>query len=164
VGGVPLSGVRALLDAFIVRGRKRGDNLILPKAGAFASTLVDDQQLPADSLDPEEMVPFDAIDEPKPPKPPVTLPAPAPPAEPLPPFVIPRIDTTDGDAAPVTPAATATPPLKTRRRPRRSDPAPFGDLPELNLPSFGFDEAPIMPDPPPPRATYEDNDGPPLPL
>jgi hypothetical protein len=30
--------------------------------------------------------------------------------------------------------------------------------------SFGHDEGPIMPDPPAPRATYEDNDGPPLPL
>jgi hypothetical protein len=43
---------------------------------------------------------------------------------------------------------------------------PFGfDLPELRMPAeFGRDEGPIMPDPPPPRATYEDNDGPPLPL
>jgi hypothetical protein len=42
--------------------------------------------------------------------------------------------------------------------------ASFGfDLPELRMPvAFGGDEGPIMPDPPPPHATYEDDDGPPL--
>jgi class 3 adenylate cyclase len=155
ISGVPLSGVRALLDAFIVRGRKRGENLTFPKAGAFASTVVDDHELLADSLDPEEMVPFDVVDEPEPA---VVHGSAVVPAEPLPPFVIPRIDTTD---------AAAAPPLKTRRRPRPTDPAQasFGDLPELRMPSFGgADEMPIMPDPPAPRAIYEDDDGPPLPL
>ena len=131
VSGVPLNGVRALLDAFIVRGRKRGDSLMLPKAAAFANTVLDDHAL-ADSLEPEETVPFDLVDESK------------------------------KDAA-----TEASAPLKTRRRPR-SAPATasqFGfELPELRVPSFAGDEASIMPEPPPPRATYEDNEGPPLPL
>jgi len=155
VSGVPLSGVRALLDAFIVRGRKRGDTLVLPKAGAFATTVVDDP-LFADTLEPQEIVPFDAVDETAAAKKPEPPPAPPPPPPQIP---FPRIDAVAGDAAP--------PPLKTRRRPRPDDGQPsFGlDLPELRVPSFGgTDEEAIMPDPPPPRATYEDNDGPPLPL
>jgi class 3 adenylate cyclase len=148
VSGVPLNGVRALLDAFIVRGRKRGDNLVLPRADSFQTTVVDDATL-ADILEPEETVPFDVVDESKP-APSRETKAPPPP-EPTPQ----RADGTDG-----------VPPLKTRRRPRPAEPAQqFGfDLPELRVPSFGSDEAPIMPDPPPPRATYEDNDGPPLQL
>ena len=139
VRGVPLAGVHTLLDAFIVRGRKRGENLILPQAAAFANTVVDEHGL-GESLDPEETVPF----EPPVPQPPESQP-------PLPPF---RLDPTDAAA-----------PLKTRRRPRPGERPPFGfDLPELRMPAFGDDELPILPDPPPPRATYEDNDGPPLPL
>jgi len=154
VSGVPLTGVRALLDAFIVRGRKRGDTLVLPKAGAFANTVVDESTL-NDALEPQEIVPLEAVDEsadgtPKRPEPP----AGAPPAQ----VPFPRVDAVAGDPAP----------LKTRRRPRPADGVPqtFGmDLPELRVPSFGVtDEEAIMPDPPPPRATYEDNDGPPLPL
>jgi class 3 adenylate cyclase len=150
VSGVPLTGVRALLDAFIVRGRKRGDTLVLPKAGAFATTVVDDP-LFADTLEPQEIVPFDAVDE--------TAAAKKPEPPPTPQIPFPRIDAVAGDTAP--------PPLKTRRRPRPDDAQQsFGiDLPELRVPSFGgTDEEAIMPDPPPPRATYEDNDGPPLPL
>ena len=142
VSGVPLNGVRALLDAFIVRGRKRGDTLVLPKAGAFANTIVDEQAL-NDSLEPQEIVPFEVAVEP--PAPPPTN------------VAFPRIDTSVGDSVP---------PLRTRRRRGPGDGAQpaFGlDLPELRVPSFaGTDEEPIMPDPPPPRATYEDNDGPPL--
>ncbi len=155
VSGVPLSGVRALLDAFIVRGRKRGDTLILPKATAFANTVLD-ESLYSESLEPEEIVPLDAIAETSTAAPPPKKPEPPAPPPPQIPFPN-RIDTTDA----------AAPPLKTRRRPRSGDlPPQFGfDLPELRVPSFGgTDEEPIMPDPPPPRATYEDNDGPPLPL
>jgi class 3 adenylate cyclase len=154
VSGIPITGMRALLDAFIVRGRKRSDTLQLPRANAFANTVLDESAF-TDALEPQEIVPFDAVDEsaaipaPKKPEPP-----PAPPQVPFP-----RIDAVAGDTAP---------PLKTRRRPRANDDvAPlFGnDLPELRVPKFGGnDEEPIMPDPPPPRATYEDNDGPPLPL
>jgi hypothetical protein len=115
-----------------------------------------DESAFGDALEPQEIVPFDAVDETltaakKPDPPPV---APPPPQVPFP-----RIDAVAGDAAP---------PLKTRRRPRPADDhqQTFGmDLPEFRVPSFGGnDEEAIMPDPPPPRATYEDNDGPPLPL
>jgi len=153
VSGVPLTGVRALLDAFIVRGRKRGDSLVLPKAGAFKNTVIDESML-AESLEPEEIVPFDVVDESKNIKP--APKKPDPPSPPPPEIPFPRVDATD-----------PAPPLQTRRRPRADEPKgqqPFGiDLPELRVPSFGGpDEEPIMPDPPPPRATYEDNDGPPL--
>ena len=74
--------------------------------------------------------------------------------------------TSPGTQTAISPPPSEPPPLRTRRRPRPSDDVTFGfDLPELRMPvAFGDDEGPIMPDPPPPRATYEDNDGPPLPL
>ena len=124
ISGIPLNGVRALMDASIVRGRKRNDSLILPKAEAFANTVIDEHV--DDFLEPQEVVPFDdpakAI---APPPAPQTAMAPPPP--------------------------DPNPPLKTRRRPRSDDDlASFGfDLPELRMPvSFGHDEGPIMPDPP----------------
>jgi class 3 adenylate cyclase len=164
VSGIPLNGVRALLDASIIRGRKRNDSLVLPKADAFANTVVEDHLLD-DFLEPKEVVPFEdqaklaggtaAVGMPSapatqtvPPPPRAEQPVPPPPPPPPP---------ADPDSPP---------PLRTRRRPRPTEGTPFGfDLPELRMPgAFGADEAPIMPDPPPPRATYEDNDGPPLPL
>jgi hypothetical protein len=130
VSGIPLNGVRALLDASIVRGRKRSEGLMLPKAETFVKTVIEEPPLD-DFLEPQEVVPFED---------PAKMSAPPAPSEP--------------------------PPLQTRRRPRPAADATFGfDLPELRMPvAFGSDERPIMPDPPPPRATYEDNDGPPLPL
>lgn len=140
VTGIPLAGVRALLDASIVRGRKRAENIRFPKATAFANTVIDEglPDLPESlaAADPSVMPVEDAFSEP-PPRP-----------EPMEP-----------------------PPLRTRPvRPgggpeRRGAPRGF-DLPELRIPaSFADqDEEPAMPDPPPPRATYEDRGGPPLPL
>jgi class 3 adenylate cyclase len=58
VSGIPLNGVRALLDASIIRGRKRNDSLVLPKADAFANTVVEDHLLD-DFLEPKEVVPFE---------------------------------------------------------------------------------------------------------
>jgi class 3 adenylate cyclase len=151
VSGIPLNGVRALLDASIVRGRKRNDSLVLPKADAFANTVIDEKHLD-DFLEPQEVVPFEEQAKMSAP-PPVTG----------------QTASASGQTAisPPPPASSVPPPpLKTRRRPRPADETSFGfDLPELRMPvSFGHDEGPIMPDPPPPRATYEDNDGPPLPL
>jgi hypothetical protein len=150
VSGIPLNGVRALLDASIVRGRKRNDSLMLPKADAFANTVIDDHHLD-DFLEPQEVVPFEE---------PAKMSG-APPTS--------AQQTAPGTQTAISPPPAPSgppPPLKTRRRPRPTDDAGFGfDLPELRMPSsFGQDEAPIMPDPPAPRATYEDNDGPPLPL
>lgn len=141
ISGIPLNGVRALMDASIVRGRKRNDSLLMPKADAFANTVIDDPV--NDFLDPTEVVPLEEIVQ-------IAAPPPAP-----------------AQKAPVqnAPAPSEAPPLKTRRRPRPIEDTFGFDLPELRMPvSFGHDEGPIMPDPPPPRATYEDNDGPPLPL
>ncbi|HEV8022222.1 MAG TPA: adenylate/guanylate cyclase domain-containing protein [Candidatus Lustribacter sp.] len=142
ISGIPLNGVRALMDASIVRGRKRNEPLILPKAEAFANTVIDEQA--DDFLEPQEVVPFDDPAKSIAPPPPVAA-----------------------QTAMAPPPPDPNPPLKTRRRPRSNeDLSNFGfDLPELRMPvSLGHDEGPIMPDPPPPRATYEDNDGPPLPL
>jgi class 3 adenylate cyclase len=150
VSGIPLNGVRALLDASIVRGRKRNDSLVLPKADAFANTVIDEHHVD-DFLEPQEVVPFEEQ---------AKMSAPPP--------VAAQTSTQTAISPPPSPAPSAPPPppLKTRRRPRPTDETGFGfDLPELRMPaSFGHDEGPIMPDPPPPRATYEDNDGPPLPL
>lgn len=141
ITGIPLNGVRALMDASIVRGRKRNDALILPKAEAFANTVIDESD---EFLEPKEVVPFEEHEKMSalPPEPAAAAPA-----------------------QPPAPPPLETPPLKTRRRPRPAeDMASFGfDLPELRMPvAFGNDEGPIMPDPPQPRATYEDDDGPPL--
>ncbi len=144
ISGIPLNGVRALLDASIVRGRKRNDSLMLPKAEAFANTIIDEASRRFPRAERDRAV---------------------------------RRTGEDGGAAAAVAAApppvmappppSDSPPLKTRRRPRPpEDMSSFGfDLPELRMPvSLGHDEGPAMPDPPPPRATYEDNDGPPLPL
>jgi class 3 adenylate cyclase len=150
VNGIPLNGVRALLDASIVRGRKRADSLVLPKAEAFANTVLEEN--PADDfLEPKEVVPFEEREKLAGAAGSVTQAAPAPPP---------------GAPSAKPPPAGEAPPLKTRRRARPETEGPqFGfDLPELRMVAFGGDEGPIMPDPPPPRATYEDNEGPPLPL
>jgi class 3 adenylate cyclase len=149
VSGIPLNGVRALLDASIVRGRKRNDSLMLPKADAFANTVIDEHPVD-DFLEPQEVVPFEEQAK-------MSAPPPTPGQ--------PSTQTAISPPQPQ-PASSTSPPLKTRRRPRPTDDTSFGfDLPELRMPvSFGHDEGPIMPDPPAPRATYEDNDGPPLPL
>lgn len=142
VNGIPLNGVRALLDASIVRGRKRVDSLVLPKAEAFANTVLEENTAD-DFLEPKEVVPFEERE---------------------------KLAGATGEAVPPPgakpPPASEPPPLRTRRRPRtETEATQFGfDLPELRMVAFGGDEGPIMPDPPPPRATYEDNDGPPLQL
>jgi class 3 adenylate cyclase len=136
VSGIPLAGQRALLDASIIRGRKRSDDLTLPKAGSFANTVIDggtDVEMPEALQD----RPAAAAPPPPPPEP----------ARPPPPET----------------------PLRTRpvARPTFEGKERRGfDLPELRFPSsFGErDEEAIMPDPPAPRATYEDKGGPPLQL
>jgi hypothetical protein len=135
VSGIPLAGQRALLDASIIRGRKRSDELTLPKAGTFANTVIDGG---AEAELPESLREGASAAAPQP--------APPPP--------------------PPEPAVPEPPPLRTRpvARPTFEGRERRGfDLPELRFPSsFGDrDEAPIMPDPPAPRATYEDKDGPP---
>lgn len=149
LSGMPLTGVRNLLDAVIVRGRKAGDPLTLPKAGTFATTILDEQIADLGNIE------FDAIPD-----------VPLGGIAETPPLIGEAVDEV-AIAAPPRPESTTPAPLRTRRmKPGNGDPPPRGfDLPELRgLGSFGRDEEAIMPDPPPPRATYEDNEGPPLPL
>jgi hypothetical protein len=159
VSGIPIAGQRALLDAVIIRGRKRSDELTLPRAGTFANTVLDE---PAGVLpEPEPAAAAPAAAAPPPVATPVATPV-APPAPPPPPDFAPS-------GPPPAPAAPDVP-LPLRTRPVARDGAERRgrgfDLPELRFPS-GFDqddEGPIMPEPPPPRQTYEDKGGPPLQL
>ena len=128
VSGVPLPGVRRLMDAFVVRARLRGAESFTVPVGAMVETSI---EAPAQ--------------------------APAPVA-----------------SAQTTPAAEREPPLA-RPRPRPSATArpaaaraaaePLGG--DLGLPEIKHgwtfppddDARPILPEPPPPRATYEDRGG-----
>jgi len=161
VSGIPLPGLRALLDAFIVRGRKRSDPVYYPKAGAFANTVLDESLL-SDSLEPIETVPLESFDAPPATR---TKPEPPPPPPPPPevPFSQPKTETKPPDAPLVTRRVRPDDAPAAPRKRAPGEPAFGPDVPELRIPSFGgTDESSAMPDPPPPRATYEDNDGPPL--
>ncbi len=126
VSGIPLPGVRRLLDAFVVRGRRHGAERFTVPVDAMVQTAVE-------------------------PPPPAPQPRPA-----------------DVQSAP--PPPPPEPPLA-RPRPR-PHPAPAASAANgLNLPElrrgwrFGDDDAEsFLPDPPPRRATYEDDAGPPLDL
>lgn len=121
VSGVPLTGVRRLLDAYVVRGRRRGEERFTVPVDALIETAI---AVPAEPA-PAETTPPAAI-----------VPVAAPPVEP--------------------PVA--------RPRPRVPAAAPAGGdlgLPELRH-GWTFpdtDEGPILPEPPPRRATYEDRSG-----
>ena len=145
VSGVPLAGQRALLDASIIRGRKRSDELTLPRAEAFANTVIGDAASELAEPAPE----------------PVSAPAAAPPPEFAPAAPPPEASAPEPPPLRTRPVARESPPPREERRGRGFD------LPELRFPAAGFDrndEGPIMPEPPPPRQTYEDKGGPPLPL
>jgi hypothetical protein len=160
---IPLRGMRKLPEAFIVRGLARGDDpLLLPNPNAFKrTTIVPDQAEPAAASEP-------AVE-----------PAAQPAASAAPTFTVAPAATT----APVAPRLVARPvpdeppvrdfpmakALRPRRRPGAAGTGDFSgpiDPPELRMPRFAAfeDEGAIMPEPPPPRAVYEDNDGPPLQL
>ena len=118
VAGVPLPGVRRLLDAFVVRGRRKGVERFIVPVDALVETTIE---------------------------PTTVVSSPPQPVAPKPPPVEPPI-----------------------ARPRRvqAPAAPDLGLPELKHGwMFPEDDAvPILPEPPPPRATYEDRAGPPLDL
>lgn len=169
VKGIPLNGVRRLLDASIVRGRRAGENLQMPVAAAFQTTQLDEA---LSGLPPEVPVP------PTPPFLPQSGTAseqqtPRPSPEPPEGDPLPWIDLPDSKQ-PLRPRPRRRPADNGATRPAPSNgsaaasPAPLSggfDLPELRMPSFhGTDEEAILPEPPGPRSTYEDNDGPPLPL
>jgi class 3 adenylate cyclase len=109
ISGVPLPGVRRLLDAFVVRGRTRG---------------IEKFTVPTDAMVRTEIEP----------------PAPPPPPP---------------------PQAEAPPPPVARPVARTASAAPTIPMPEL---AHGWmfpqdDAKPILPDPPAPRATYQDRSG-----
>ena len=132
VSGVPLPGVRRLLDAFVVRGRMRGVERFTVPGDAMIETTIDPPGAPA--------------------------PVPAPSPQPAPaPRVPAALSIPDG---PVLPNAPEPPVARPVQRPKAPAPSGFG-MPELKHGwLFPHDDiAPMMPDPPPPRATYEDGSG-----
>src|SRR6185312_6190849 len=146
IKGHPLPGIKRLADAFIVRGLKRldRDDLIMPREVDFPETRA---VAPPPAPPPEPPAPPPpAPPPPEPPRATVVRETPPPP-DPAP---LPRVDLPD-------PAQ----PLRPRRRTTSSS-SPM-DLPELRIPRYidDGDIQPIMPDPPAPRATYEDDEGPP---
>jgi class 3 adenylate cyclase len=150
---IPLPGVRRLLDAFVVRGRRRGVERFTVPVDALIETTIE----PASAAS----APASVTSAPSPPEA-----ARTPPASPAPEPVL----ATARTVAPPPIAATAASALLARRRPSPAIavPAPATDFapPALGR-GWMFpqdDEAPILPEPPPPRATYEDRTGPPLDL
>jgi class 3 adenylate cyclase len=127
VNGVPLAGVRRVLDAFVVRGRHRSVESFTVPVDALMETRIETA-------------------------PPVTAPVTPPPAP-------------TATVAVAKPAVADSELPVARPRPR----AATTQAPDLGLPEFkrGWmfpqddDAQPILPDPPPRRATYEDG-GPPL--
>lgn len=132
---IPLPGVRRLLDAFVVRGRSRGPQRFT---------------LPVDALIETQIV----TDAPPVEVPPVTVPSAELALQTQPP---PQTEKPRAKAG----APKREPPVA-RPRPRASATPPGFGVPEATS-KWMFpqeDAKPIMPDPPGPRATYEDRDGP----
>jgi class 3 adenylate cyclase len=138
VKGIPLPGVRRLLDAFVGRGRTRGPERFTLPVDALIETQIE-PDVPA------------AVAPPEPPAPVAVVTART--TEPAPQARKPK---------PQSPAEL--PPARPRKR--EAAPPPGFGVPEATSKwMFPQDDAkPIMPDPPAPRATYEDRDGPPLDL
>ena len=136
VSGIPLPGVRRLLDAFVVRGRAQGTEKFTVPVDALVETTIETPAAGAPA----------AATAPAAPPAPVPLATPVPPPEPPPaepPASEPPV------ARPVRRGAATTAPHLGVLQPRQGWMFPLDD------------EAPILPDPPPPRTTYEDRSGPP---
>ncbi len=141
VSGVPLAGVRRLLDAFVVRARIEGTERFTVPVDALVETHIEPPPAAKASASAATVSPA-ATTRALHATPPKSSPNGSP-AEP----------------EPEKPKLAVVPPLAKRRaRPRAQD--PFG-LPDLHRGwLFGDDDAqPILPDPPAPRATYEDGSG-----
>ncbi len=162
---IPLRGMRKLPEAFIVRGLARGDDpLLLPNPNVFKrTTILPDEPEPTVASTPKREPDAHPAADPVP----TASPAAAPPTAPSI-SAQPLIARPVPDEPPVRDFPMATP-MRPRRRPGSAgvgDGSGPIDPPELRMPRFAAfdDEGAIMPEPPPPRAVYEDNDGPPLQL
>jgi class 3 adenylate cyclase len=138
---IPLPGVRRLLDAFVVRGRRMGVERFTVPVDALIETTIEPTIAPAPVAAHAGSAPGTAA--------------------------TPEPNLVTAPAAPVARPAVTAPPLA-RRRPR---PEPAAATTDFAPPGLGRgwmfpqdDEQPILPEPPPPRATYEDRTGPPLDL
>jgi class 3 adenylate cyclase len=161
VSGVPLPGVRRLLDAYVVRARLRGtESFTVPDDAMVETTIVpyDAAATPNEAAQPAAQAPHE---------PPVARPAAArkPPPQPAPisqTAPAPQIAAAPR-SAPLPQPATSPPELPAARPAPR--PAARTAAAELGLPDLGDDwpagvhDGPIFPDPPPPRATYQDRGG-----
>jgi class 3 adenylate cyclase len=139
LNGHPLPGLKRLADAYIVLGLLRESNtLSMPSAGTFRETRIEPSTAAPSAAQPAQARPVRRVTPP----PPEIAP-------------LPRVDLPDPTA-----------PLQPRRRQAELAAETAFALPELH-PSARFDggnEPPILPDPPPPRARYEDGSGPPIQL
>jgi class 3 adenylate cyclase len=158
VSGVPLPGVRRLLDAYVVRARLRGtESFTVPDDAMIETTIV-----PQETAAPPPETPRGE-------EPPVARPAAArkPPSQPAPAPVPQSAPAPQIAAAPrpaPLPQAAPSPPGLPAGQPAPR-PAARTAAAELGLPDLGDDwpggvhDGPIFPDPPPPRATYQDRGG-----
>jgi adenylate cyclase len=139
ISGIPLAGVRRLLDAFVVRGHRRGAERFTVPVDAMVETTI----------------------EPTPEAAPTTATANAA-------FNASATSAQTAGASSLQPAPPEPPLARPRPRPRPAAASTASELnlPELRHGwRFGDDDAEsFLPEPPPRRATYEDSAGPPLDL
>jgi len=153
VSGVPLPGVRRLLDAYVVRGRVRGGESFTVPVDALIETRV---QPPSDA--PAGRASETASRTPHSVSPPIAELAQTPAIAASPSNAgAPATRALPAAEQPEKPHLAIVPPAKRRARPRAEDPFELPDLHRGGL--FGDDDVPMLPDPPPPRATYEDRSG-----
>jgi class 3 adenylate cyclase len=168
VSGVPLPGVRRLLDAYVVRARLHGSEasftvpsdamvettIVPPGTGAAAPTATQPEsaaqtpQPPLARPAPPRRPPSQAV------SPPATSAAPPQPA-PAPIAASPATS-----SLPQSPAPAELPPARTMPRPAARTAAAELGLPDLGDDAWsGVHDGPIFPEPPAPRATYQDHGG-----
>ncbi|MGD0051832.1 MAG: adenylate/guanylate cyclase domain-containing protein [Vulcanimicrobiaceae bacterium] len=128
ISGVPLPGVRRLLDAFVVRGRHNGPERFTVPVDALIETTIEPEAAAAPVETALAVAPAAAQPQPPPPPPPTRGRGPEPPI------------------------------ARPRARPAPDVVPPFPELRHSWL--FQQDDVdPILPDPPAPKATYEDRKG-----
>lgn len=145
VAKIPLAGVQRLLDAFVVRGKRRGVERFTVPVDALIETTIEPPPAPATA----------ATSSASPPT--ATMSAPPPVATPVP-HATPAAAPASSSSVLV---ATPAPPLA-RPRPRAESSPAADAVPAEFGRGWAFspdDAAPILPEPPAPRNTYEDRSG-----